>query len=412
MQGYDLIVVGGGIIGLTAAYAWLRQQPNSSVLIIEKESNSVHHGSGRNSGVIHSGLYYTPDSLRARLCVSGAALLRDFVDEQNLWSDPCGKLLLPTSEASLAQTSELIRRAKANKVPVERLDAKSILKLEPRANIQYETGVYVPQTRVTDPKAVVKRITDLLTAAGVQFHYSEQVISIDADKGEVKSSEASYQSGAVINAAGLFSDQVAQSAGLEFRYEFQPFKGKYWRYTGVPIGLKHLIYAIPDLNMPFLGVHSVHNAKGDLYFGPSSTPVLGRENYLGWQGLAFKEASQLAMGLSHKLLMNTNGLRALAFREMRLLSQAGVAQEVGHLVRGIDASDLKLSDTKVGIRSQIFDPEAKQLVTDFVTIGQGRVLHVLNAISPAFSASFAFADYLVAKLLEQLDSTDKSESSD
>lgn len=397
-RSFDLVVVGAGIIGLTAARAWKRKYPDSSVLVLDKEDSSIRHGSGRNSGVIHSGIYYDPDSLRAKLCVEGAKRMCEYVDEKGLWSDACGKLLLPTNDANFSQIDPLLARALANGVQAESVDAQQILDLEPKANAQFGRGIFIPVTRVTDPKRVIAALAEELKLDGVEIQYGQAVTAFDSDGTLVQTEVGAYSAGRVINAAGLHADEVAKSAGLEFQYEFQPFKGKYWRYDGAPIGLKRLVYAIPNLNLPFLGVHSVHNAAGDLYFGPSSTPVLGRENYQGLDGLHAGEMLELSTSLMKKLLLNTNGLRTLAAREIGLLFKSGLAKEVCALVPSVDPNYLRLSDTKVGIRSQIFDPKAKALVSDFVTLRQGSVLHVLNAISPAFSASFAFADFLIEKI--------------
>jgi L-2-hydroxyglutarate oxidase LhgO len=201
--------------------------------------------------------------------------------------------------------------------------------------------------------------------------------------------------GAIINAAGLHADRVAEEAGLELHYSFQPFKGKYWKHHDPEFRMRRLVYPVPDLHLPFLGVHTAHNEAGEVFFGPSSTPILGRENYRGLQGLQWGDGLRLGMGLCAKLFRNTNGLRTLAWREAKLLTKSGVAAELAGLIRGVRSTDFSESLAKVGIRSQIFDPKAQRLVNDFVVIERDGVVHILNAISPAFTASFAFARHVI-----------------
>lgn len=395
---FELIIVGGGIVGLATARAAMLRNPKQRVLVLEKEISSTRHGSGRNSGVIHSGIYYAPGSLRASMCVKGAKELCNYIDERRLWSDACGKILLPTSGSSLKNLKPLLDRASENGVVAYRLDSKGILSIEPRANTQYNDGIFIPSTRVVDPKEIVLSITKEILQKGVDVRFEQQVIGIDSKNGKVTTNDCVFDAGQIINAAGLFSDQVAELSGLELRYQFQPFKGKYWKCSTPNLKLKRLVYPIPDLDLPFLGVHTVHNREGDIYVGPSSTPAIGRENYNGFDGIKPIETTKLTYNLLRKIFLNTNGIRTLALREISLLTKSGIYNEVTKLLTDIKKNELVLSQNKVGIRSQIFDPKAEKLVTDFVVIRQDRTVHVLNAISPAFTASFSFGSFLVDML--------------
>lgn len=392
---WDGVIIGGGIIGLTLARAWLQREPGLKICILEKEANSTTHGTGRNSGVVHSGIYYGEHSLRARLCVAGAERMRSFVAEKGLWIDSCGKLLIPPTETALASVSTLLDRGRANGVEIEPIDGQTMRELEPRANVQFDRALFVPSTAVVDPKAVAGAVLDDVRQLGATVCYGSEVLAVDATHGLVTMGTETYASARIFNVAGLHADRVARRAGLQFRYSFQPFKGKYWKHRDPAFRMQRLVYPIPDLNLPFLGVHSAHNARGEVYFGPSSTPVIGRENYQGLDGIDWRDGVALSAALVWKLLRNTNGLRTLAMREAKLLRLEGVCEEISRLITGIHATDLQRSVAKVGIRSQIFDPKAQSLVNDFVVVEEERVVHVLNAISPAFTASFAFADYLL-----------------
>ena len=204
-----------------------------------------------------------------------------------------------------------------------------------------------------------------------------------------------FEAGTVINAAGLFADQVAEQAGLKTQYSFQPFKGKYWKHKDPDFSMQRLVYPVPDLNLPFLGVHTAHNQRGEVYFGPSSTPVIGRENYQGLDGVTLRDGLSLTASLVGKFLKNTNGLRTLSMRELKLMRLTGVCNELSKIITGVEPRGLERSLVKVGIRSQIFDAKTQHLVNDFVVVPDERVVHVLNAISPAFTASFAFAEYIL-----------------
>ena len=395
MNTCDLVVIGGGVVGLTIAREWLLRYPKSDVVVLEKERNSVAHGSGRNSGVVHSGIYYAEGSLRAQLCVSGCQLMRDYVSERGLWIDHCGKLLVPPSESALGSMQVLLDRGRANGVEIHQLTGKEALELEPNVNPQFDQALFVPITSVVDPREVVERIKKDVIEAGGVIHYNAFAGSIDSKCGIVQTSVGTFESATVVNAAGLFADQVAKRAGLETRYSFQPFKGKYWKHKNTHFKMQRLVYPVPDLDLPFLGVHTAHNSHGEVYFGPSSTPVIGRENYEGFQGISWLDGLSLSASLVKKFLHNTNGLRTLALREMKLVRLKGVCNEVSKIISGVGPDDLERSLAKVGIRSQIFDADRQHLVNDFVVLQDDKTIHILNAISPAFTASFAFARYVL-----------------
>ena len=395
MKTCDLLVVGGGIVGLTLAREWLIRNPGSRVVVLEKEVSSVAHGTGRNSGVVHSGIYYAENSLRAKLCVDGSQQMIDYAIEKKLWIDRCGKLLVPPTENAVQSIDLLVNRGKVNGVEIRKLGRDEALELEPRVNMELEQALYVPSTSVVNPKEVAESVYNDVIASQGTVLYETKALSINAKYGIVQTRRGAFEAGLIVNAAGLFADQVAKDAGLETHYSFQPFKGKYWRHRDPEFQMRRLVYPVPDLNLPFLGVHSAHNAHGDVFFGPSSTPAIGRENYRGFQGIQWRDGLRLSASLAWKLIRNTNGLRTLAMREARLLSLKGVCDEVSRLVRDVKSTDLEPSLAKVGIRSQIFDPKAQQLVNDFVLVEDGRVVHILNAISPAFTASFAFAKHII-----------------
>jgi len=390
---YDFAIIGSGIIGLTLAFKLKQKFNNSKITIFEKEPNSISHGSGRNSGVLHSGIYYEPGSLRANLCVTGVKELKEYIKSENLWINECGKLLLPTSEYSYSNLENLFNRAKKNGVEINKIKNEEIKRIEPNTNCQFEYGLHVPFTSVADPKEVSKSLIENLKKMNVEINYNSKILKISEQK--LFTQNYTIEAGHIFNCAGLFADEIAKNSNLEFRYSFLPFKGKYWKITNKSFKLNHLVYPIPDLRYPFLGLHSSHNRHGDFYIGPSSTPVFGREQYNGILGDNLKESISLIFNFSKKIIFNENKLRTLALQELSLLTKRGFFNQIKKMFNNINPGDLELSDQKVGIRSQIFDPQSKNLVNDFVVINQKNTTHVLNAISPAWSASFAFADHLI-----------------
>ena len=247
-------------------------------------------------------------------------------------------------------------------------------------------GLHVPFTSVADPKEVSKSLIENLKKMNVEINYNSKILKISEQK--LFTQNNTIEAGHIFNCAGLFADEIAKNSNLEFRYSFLPFKGKYWKITNKSFKLNHLVYPIPDLRYPFLGLHSSHNRHGDFYIGPSSTPVFGREQYNGILGDNLKESISLIFNFSKKIIFNENKLRTLALQELSLLTKRGFFNQIKKMFNNINPDDLELSDQKVGIRSQIFDPQSKNLVNDFVVINQKNTTHVLNAISPAWSAFF------------------------
>ena len=299
---YDFAIIGSGIIGLTLAFKLKQKFNNSKIVIFEKEPNSISHGSGRNSGVLHSGIYYEPGSLRANLCATGVKELKEYIKSENLWINECGKLLLPTSEYSYSNLENLFNRAKKNGVEINKIKNEEIKRIEPNTNCQFEYGLHVPFTSVADPKEVSKSLIENLKKMHVKINYNSKILKISEQK--LFTQNNTIEAGHIFNCAGLFADEIAKNSNLEFRYSFLPFKGKYWKITNKSFKLNHLVYPIPDLRYPFLGLHSSHNRQGDFYIGPSSTPVFGREQYNGILGDNLKESISLIFNFSKKIILN------------------------------------------------------------------------------------------------------------
>ena len=389
-------IIGSGVVGLTLAYEITSHDPEYEITIFEKEDNSIRHGTGRNSGVIHSGIYYTPNSLRSKLCIQGSRLMKKFIEEHNLYLNPCGKILLPRYSNDLESLDFLFNRSKEVGVNAIKLNSKEeILKIEPNCNPQFDHALFIKDTAIGDPKEVSAKLLELLNQRKVSILYHHEVSKLISDKGAVYVKDALFEFDLVINAAGLYADQIAKISNLKTHYSSLPFKGKYWSVkTTNPNELpKTLLYPVPNLAHPFVGIHTVYDKNGNFYLGPSSTPVFGKEAYKPFQKFKFIEFVTLVIKFVAKILKNENKLRNLAVSEFRNLFLSHIKKSTEVYFK--NSSNIILNESKkVGIRSQIFDNKSKTLFNDFVVIKQNKTVHILNAISPAWTSSFAMAKYI------------------
>ena len=280
MKKYDFVVVGGGIVGLTTALE-ITCRRMGSVAVFEKETVLGMHSSGRNSGVIHAGIYYTPGSLKAHLCVSGAKRLWDYAEEKKLPHQRIGKVIVTTREDQLSILNDLSQRAKANGVRVELLDEKGLNAIEPHARTVGK-ALYSPDTAVIDPKTVLKALAEDITRLGGHVFYDSKVLHIDAAERQMVTNCDVFQYGHLVNAAGLDADSLAHRMGVGLKYRILPFKGAYKKIApNSPAQFRGLVYPTPDPQLPFLGVHITKNVYGVIIF------LTGRKLYgLFWVQLA------------------------------------------------------------------------------------------------------------------------------
>lgn len=394
----NIYIIGSGIVGLTIGIKIKEKLTDSKVTIIEKEELSIKHGSGRNSGIIHSGVYYPSETLKAKLCIDGAKQLKNYVKNKKLWIDECGKILVPTNDTSYRNLDLLIKRAKENNVEANLISNTEAIKLEPNISPNFEKAILIPFTSIVNPKEVMNSLLKDFISLGGEINYNEEVLSIDSEINKIKTKKNYFNFDYVINCSGLHSDKLARSAGLKFNYSFLPFKGKYWKIKK-KYKLNKLVYPVPDLNFPFLGVHTVHNKDNEVFLGPTSTPVFGRESYSLFENFKLSEITELLPSFLIKILKNQNNLRNLAVRELKMLTKNGLIKEIKKLIKNVEKEDLLFYEEKTGIRSQIFDNTSRNLINDFVVKKyNNNQMHILNAVSPAFTASFSFADYIIKEM--------------
>ncbi|MGW8268072.1 MAG: L-2-hydroxyglutarate oxidase [Longimicrobiales bacterium] len=390
----DFLVVGAGIVGLTVARELKRRLPGASVLVIEKEGGVGRHSSGRNSGVLHAGFYYTADSLKARFARVGNLRMQEFCEAEGLPLLKCGKLVVARNEGELPQLQELVRRGEVNGVPVERVTEAEARKLEPRVRT-HRFALFSPSTASVEPGAVMERLAQRAREEGIEVWLDAPFRG--ASEGRVETAGGPVSPGFLVNAAGIQADRVARAFGFAEGFTMLPFRGMYLEGERDAPPLSLHVYPVPDMRQPFLGLHFTVTALGKVKIGPTAAPALGRERYTPADGLDPKEALEILGWEASLFLRNSFGFRTLAAREARKLSRAHLVRMGGEMVEGVEARHFRRWG-KPGIRAQLFNTRTRMLEMDFVYEGDDRSLHVLNSVSPAFTCAFPFAEHLVDEI--------------
>jgi len=395
-QKFDFVVIGAGIVGLTVAAELLKRQPAARVAVLEKEPALGAHASGRNSGVMHSGIYYGSDTLKAKVCASGGRRMVEFAREEGIAINCCGKVILATSEDQLPTVEKLMGNALHGKIPAERIDSRQLREIEPFA-APGPAAIYCPTTAVIDSTAVLDRLREKLEQRGASFFFNCAFKGLQG-KGRIKTSLGDIGYGLLVNCAGAYADRVAKAYGLAGEYALVPFKGIYWKLSPqANPKVRANIYPVPDVSMPFLGVHLTRVISGDVYIGPTAIPALGRENYGIVQGVSFAESVAIGYQLVGMYLRNENNFRKLAHIEMGKYNKGNFLAAARKLMPSLNAEDLAPTP-KTGIRPQLVNTRTRKLEMDYILADTEESLHVLNAISPAFTGSLAFAELIADKI--------------
>lgn len=399
-EAVDFVVIGAGIVGLSIAGQLRRSLgPEARILVLEKESEIGLHASGRNSGVMHSGIYYPGHSLKAKVCGSGGKEMVAWCEERNLPVRRIGKVLMPVLEADGPQIDLLMDRGRKNGIVVERLDEKQLREFEPEARSATGEAIWCPVTSVIEPKAVLKVLIKELRAKNIEIRTGCSMLGVDRKNQLILTNSGKIYYRHLINAAGLFADKVAHMFGVAENLTLLPFKGLYWKLAkDSGLDIRHLIYPVPDLRVPFLGVHTTTTTDGVVYLGPTAVPAWGRENYYGLQGLKFYETSHILFRLAQQYAADKQGFRLLARQEGLRYFKPWFVDAAKAILPRLQAAHL-ISCDKVGIRAQMLDTEKGELVTDFLVKNGEYETHVLNAISPAFTSAFPFARFVVENFI-------------
>lgn len=396
MKQSDFVIIGAGIVGLTIALELKKRHPDSSVVVVEKEVMPGLHSSGRNSGVLHSGIYYPPNTLKAKVCSKGAKELMDYCERKDLPLLKCGKILVATRHEDDPQIDFLLKNAKENNIDAEEIDQYQLKSIEPDAFSISERAILVSSTSVADSKLVLKEICNDAESKGIKILNQTYIKKVDVKKRCIRlNNDSSLNYGHLVNSAGLQADKIAHSFGIGRRYKILPFKGIYWKLSkSSGINLNHLIYPVPDLRVPFLGVHATLSTSGEIYLGPTAVPSFGRENYSGFDDLNIYEGSRILLSIFKQIIYGKNGFRRLAWSEGRRMFKPWFLEASRAIIPKLKSENL-LRSSKIGIRAQLYDEKEGVLVNDFMIKNGPNSTHILNAISPAWTSSFPFARYVV-----------------
>lgn len=400
MTEYDVAIIGGGILGLATAAALSEQTPRPRLVVLEKEPDVGRHQTGNNSGVIHSGLYYRPGSLKARLCVTGADRLVEFCERKGIAYERSGKVVVATAESQLPALDELERRGKANGLRgLRRIGSGELREIEPHARAA--AALHVPTTGTVDFGEVARALAGVLVGREVRVRTSFAVAEIAVREGGVRlgSEGGEVTARRIVNCGGLYADRVARLAGADPPVLIVPFRGEYYEVVGASAQLvKTSIYPVPDPDLPFLGVHLTRNVAGSVHAGPNAVLAGAREGYRWgtirwdelWESLTYPGLWKLA----------ARHYRSGIAEVIRSLSRRRFATSVRELVPDIDPKDLRRNGA--GVRAQAVTRDGR-LHDDFLIVEAERSLHVLNAPSPAATSALAIGEHLAQRVVAGLD---------
>jgi (S)-2-hydroxyglutarate dehydrogenase len=380
---YDSIVIGGGIVGLSTAMALLRSDPDLKIAVLEKENGWSHHQTGHNSGVIHSGIYYKPGSLKAQLCRVGARSMVEFCQEHGIAHDVCGKVIVATEPQELPFLENIYQRGLENGIEVAKLTAQQVNEIEPHVNCL--AGIRVFSTGIVDYKQVCQKYAESIELGGGDLYLNtkvEKIVKI-ANGHRIETNNGAFETRYLINCAGLHSDRIAKLDGIDPQTKIVPFRGEYYELVPEKRYLvKHLIYPVPNPNFPFLGVHFTRMMDGNIHAGPNAVISFKREGYKktdfdlrdfvevmtypGFWRLAFKHADE--------------GMQEM----IRSFSKAAFVRSLQKLIPEVQAEDLVPSHA--GVRAQALMNDGR-LVDDFSIVNNQNSIHVCNAPSPAATSS-------------------------
>jgi L-2-hydroxyglutarate oxidase LhgO len=391
---FDYIVIGAGIVGISLGLAILERSPEKKVLIIDKESKPGVHASGRNSGVLHAGFYYSPDSLKAKFCRLGNLELKNFCKENNIPILETGKVVVCQSKSDVSKLEDLFRRGVANGVDIEILDKTELDKIEPAAKT-IDKFIWSPTTAVGNPKLVISQLAEKFIKSGgkFQFNCSAKLVSAN-DQVLIETIYGTYCAASIINSAGAYAANLARQVNVGNQYACLPFLGAYKKSKLVDSNPRRLVYPVPNPINPFLGVHTTNTLNGEIKIGPTAFPVIGKEQYKlsnGFNGSEFLEFYKAAKALFKS---DSVDLIGLAREEFVKLFTKPLLNKTNKLTNSLN-SNKQWTKYPAGIRAQIINLETKTIEMDYIVQSDKNVVHILNAVSPGWTSAIPFTRWVV-----------------
>lgn len=393
----DVLVIGAGIVGLATAYQLTQQYPHLRVIVVEKEAYLCQHQSGRNSGVLHSGIYYRPGSVKAQTCREGKGLMQAFCEREGVPFEICSKVIVATDEHELPTLQMLYERGQANSVQCQIIDSKRLNELEPHAS--GIAAIHVPETGIVAFERVCERLAHHIAEANGTILTGAKVISVreNTDEVVVQTTRGDLTARYAVNCAGLYSDHIVRLSGHVPPARIVPFRGEYYLLSPEARHLcRNLIYPVPDPRFPFLGVHFTRTVTGDVECGPNAVLAFAREGY-HWSRFHLRELWETLCYPGFRRLMRRHWRTGMG--EMwRSFSKKAFARALQRLVPDVRAEHLQ--PAPAGVRAQAVAPDGS-LLDDFVWMDTPRMVHVVNAPSPAATASLAIGKRIVERLAQR-----------
>ncbi len=390
---YDFIIVGGGIVGVSTALTLIKQNPSKKILLLEKEKSFAHHQTGHNSGVIHAGVYYEPGSLKAEFCREGLKETIAFCNTHGIPYEQCGKLLVATNDIELQRMDKLFERCKANNIEAEILNQEKLHEIEP--NVFGIGAILVKSTGIVDYTLITKKMSEQFESLGGEFLLNSKVTNLDENKERIQviTSNETLNSKYLICCAGLMADRVAKLLDIKINFQIIPFRGEYFRLKEKHNSLvKHLIYPIPDPDLPFLGVHLTKMIDGTITVGPNAVLGFKREGY-GMFNFSLRDTIQFLSFKGFYKVVKKN-LKSGLYEMKNSIFKRGYLKEVQKYSPQIKLNDLV--PYPAGIRAQAV-LEDGTLVHDFLFAESERSIHVCNAPSPAATSAIPIGKYITEK---------------
>ena len=391
----DFIIVGAGIIGLAIGREILLRNPKMRVIILEKESDVGFHASGRNSGVLHAGFYYSPESLKAKFCRDGNRELKQIIRKHKIPILECGKVVVSRNEQEEIHLAKLYERGITNGVILELLKKSDLALIEDKAKT-FRNFIWSPTTAVSEPRKILIAMKKEFEQLGGEILFSTKIKSLNPLLTE--SNKFYFQH--FINAAGAYSDSIAHSFGFGLNYKVMPFLGAY-KQTKDDSNIKRLIYPVPHPVNPFLGVHFTITTDGYLKIGPTALPLIGREQYKLSQIKNLREPIDFIINTSALIKGRYHDLSKIALNELPKMRTRNLIKEAETLL-SVEVNLNGWTSKKPGIRSQLIDRDSGKLEQDFIVVGDAHSTHVLNAVSPGWTSAIPFTKYIVDGIFNKL----------
>ena len=394
LENYDYVIIGAGIIGISLGIELLTQKPTKKILIIDKETRPGVHASGRNSGVLHAGFYYSPDSLKAKFCKQGNLELKKFCNTNNLEVKETGKVVVCQDKNDVTRLMNLYERGIANGVEIELLESKELSRIEPAAQT-VDKFIWSPTTAVGNPKEIIKKLAEKFTKMGGLFRFNSRVKLINKSNEVLIEGDGYILSAtSIINSAGAYASELAKQVGVGHEYVCLPFLGAYRKSEFVAGNPRRLVYPVPNPINPFLGVHTTNTLSDEIKIGPTAFPVIGKEQYKFLDGFNAKELRDFYLATKTLLKSDSVNILGLAKSEGIKLFKRPLIKKAKRLTNALDLNQ-KWKNYPAGIRAQIVNLDTKVIEMDYIVRSDKNVVHILNAVSPGWTSSIPFSRWIV-----------------